>query len=54
MTKVLVNIALTLDGYMAPEGMTLEHWETPDYKNWGAQWGALMSWLINQIGRAHV
>ena len=48
MSKVFVNIALSLDGYMAPEGMTLEHWATPEYKNWGAKWGALMSWLISQ------
>jgi dihydrofolate reductase len=47
MSKVFVNIALSLDGYMAPEGMTLEHWTTPEYKSWGAKWGALMSWLIN-------
>ena len=46
MTTVFVNIALSLDGYMAPEGMTLEHWTTPDYKQWGAKWGALMRWLI--------
>ena len=47
MSKVFVNIALSLDGYMAPEGMSLEHWETPQYKSWGAKWGALMAWLIN-------
>jgi dihydrofolate reductase len=48
MSKVFVNIALSLDGYMTPEGMDIEHWETPEYKNWGAKWGALMAWLINQ------
>jgi dihydrofolate reductase len=48
MSKVFVNIALSLDGYMAPEGMSLEHWDTPQYKNWGAKWGALMRWLIGQ------
>ncbi len=47
MSKVFVNIALSLDGYMAPEGMTLENWGNPAYKNWGAKWGALMRWLIN-------
>lgn len=47
MSKVCVNIGLSLDGYMAPEGMTLEHWENPNYKNWGAKWGALMRWLVN-------
>lgn len=48
MTKVFVNIGLSLDGYMAPEGMTIENWKTPEYKNWGAKWGKLMAWLINQ------
>ncbi len=46
MPKVFVNIGLTLDGYMAPEGMAIEHWKTPEYKNWGAKWGALMGWVI--------
>ena len=46
MSKVFVNIGLTLDGYMAPEGMTMEHWDTPEYKSWGAKWGALMRWLL--------
>ena len=48
MSKLFVNIALSLDGYMAPEGMTMEHWDTPEYKNWGAKWGALMRWIFNQ------
>ena len=47
MGKVFVNIGLSLDGYMAAEGMTLEHWDNPDYKQWGAKWGALMGWIIN-------
>ncbi|MGA7296476.1 MAG: dihydrofolate reductase family protein [Rhodanobacteraceae bacterium] len=45
MSKVFVNIALSLDGYMAPEGMTMED---PGHKNWGEKWGALMSWLLKQ------
>jgi dihydrofolate reductase len=45
MSKVFVNIGLSLDGYMAPEGMTMENFE---YKNWGAKWSALMAWIINQ------
>jgi dihydrofolate reductase len=48
MSKVFVNIASSLDGYMAPEGMTMEHWDTPEYRNWGAKWGALMRWLMRQ------
>lgn len=46
MSKVFVNVGLSLDGYMAPEGMAIEHWNTPDYKDWGAKWGALMKWVL--------
>lgn len=45
MSKVFVNIGLSMDGYMAPEGMTMDNWE---YKNWGAKWSALMAWILNQ------
>jgi dihydrofolate reductase len=48
MSKVFVNIGLSLDGYMAPEGMTMENWDKPEYKNWGAKWGVLMRWIFNQ------
>jgi dihydrofolate reductase len=48
MSKIFVNIGLSLDGYMAPEGMTLEHWDNPKYRDWGAKWGALMGWIFNQ------
>jgi dihydrofolate reductase len=48
MSTVFVNIGLSLDGYMAPEGMAIENWDRPEYKNWAAKWGALMSWLMNQ------
>jgi len=29
MSKVFVNIGLSLDGYMAPEGMNIENWDRP-------------------------
>ncbi len=45
MNTVFVNIGLSLDGYMAPDGMTMGK---PEHKTWGAKWGALMAWLINQ------
>ncbi len=48
MSRVFVNIALSLDGYMTPEGMTMENWDNPEYKNWGAKWGALTRWIFNQ------
>jgi dihydrofolate reductase len=43
--KVFVNVGLSLDGYLAPEGMTMGQ---PEYKNWGAKWGAMMGWLMRQ------
>src|SRR6187551_2102085 len=45
MSKVFVNIGLSLDGYMAPEGMTMENFE---HMGWGAKWSALMGWILNQ------
>ena len=48
MSKVFVNIALSLDGYMAPEGMLVENWDRPEYKSWGAKWGKLTAWLFDQ------
>ena len=44
MSKVFVNIGLSLDGYLAPEGMTMSD---PGHKGWGAKWGALMAWIVN-------
>src|SRR5688500_17112466 len=48
MSRIFVNIGLSLDGYMAPEGMSLEHWNTPGHKSWAAKWGALMGWILKQ------
>jgi dihydrofolate reductase len=45
MSRVFVNIGLSLDGYMAPEGMTMEN---HGYKNWAVKWGAMMAWLVSQ------
>jgi hypothetical protein len=50
MSKVFVNIGLSLDGYMAPEGMTMEN---PRYKNWGAKWGALMACGLTPFAPVH-
>lgn len=45
MGKVFVSIGLSLDGYMAPEGMTMSD---PEFKNWGVKWGAMMAWVLKQ------
>jgi dihydrofolate reductase len=33
---------------MAPDGMSLEHWDNPEYKDWGAKWASLMEWILSQ------
>lgn len=48
MGKVFVNIGLSLDGYVAPEGMNIENREQPDDKDWRVKWGALMGWVLKQ------
>ena len=48
MPKVFFDVASSLDNFIAPEGMDLEHWSDPNYKQWGAQWGKLVSWLFAQ------
>ena len=44
MSKVFVNIGLSLDGFMAPEGMTMSD---PEHMGWGAKWGAMMAWILD-------
>lgn len=48
MSKTFINIGLSLDGFMAPDGMTLENWDRPDINDWGAKWRALMGWIFTQ------
>ena len=48
MSIVFAQLAMSLDGYIAPEGMTLDHWDDPGYKGWAAKWGALMGWVVGQ------
>jgi dihydrofolate reductase len=43
MSMVFAHIGLSLDGYMAPEGMTMSD---PGHMSWGTKWGALMRWLV--------
>jgi dihydrofolate reductase len=38
--------SLSLDGYLAPEGMTMDNWDRPE--RWADKWGKLMSWALDQ------
>jgi dihydrofolate reductase len=46
MSKVFFSVSVSLDGYLAPPGMDLEHAGDPSYEGWGGQWGKLQSWLL--------
>ena len=41
-------MVMSLDGFMAPEGMDIAHADNPEYKQWGNKWGAMMSWIFPQ------
>ena len=45
MGSVFVSVGLSLDGYIAPEGMVMHD---PGNQGWGAKWGELMAWALNQ------
>lgn len=48
MTKVFFSVGMTLDGYIAPEGMDMEHADDPNYKDWLNQWSELQKWVLQQ------
>jgi dihydrofolate reductase len=48
MSKVFVSVGMTLDGYLAPDGMDMEHAEDPGYKDWMSRWMELQGWVLQQ------
>jgi dihydrofolate reductase len=48
MSKVFFSVGMTLDGFMAPEGMDMAHANDPNYKDWLNQWMALQNWVSQQ------
>jgi dihydrofolate reductase len=42
MSKVFFLVSVSLDGYVAPPGMDMEHASEPTYEDWAAQWGKRM------------
>jgi dihydrofolate reductase len=47
MSKVFFSVSVSLDGYLAPPGMDLDHAGAPTHEDWGAQWGKLQSWVLS-------
>ena len=45
---VFFDVAVSLDGFIAPEGMDMDHAGDPGYKNWMSKWTELQKWLFQQ------
>lgn len=43
--RVFVHVSMSLDGYLAPEGM-VEHFDDPGYKDWQDKWMSLQAWMF--------
>lgn len=46
--KVFFAVSMSLDGYIAPEGMDMDHADDPTYKNWLDKWMHLQYWVSQQ------
>ena len=47
-SKVFFDVVMSLDGFIAPEGMDLAHADDPEYKQWLKKWNELMNWVSQQ------
>jgi dihydrofolate reductase len=45
-SKVFFSMTLSLDGFIAPAGMDMEHADNPGYKDWMNRWMALQQWVF--------
>ena len=48
MGNVFFSVRMSLDGFIAPEGMDLAHADERNYKDWLSQWMALQNWVGQQ------
>lgn len=48
MARVFFMVGSSLDGYMAPEGMDLEHADDPNFNDWMGQWMEMQHWVGEQ------
>ncbi|MFA6469303.1 MAG: dihydrofolate reductase family protein [Bacteroidota bacterium] len=44
--KVFFDMTISLDGFIAPEGMEMEHFNNSDYKQWLKKWMELQAWVF--------
>ena len=48
MAKVFFDMVMSLDGFIAPEGMDMDHANDPEYKQWLKKWMKLQGWVSKQ------
>jgi dihydrofolate reductase len=48
LSKVFFSVGMSLDGFIAPEGMDLAHADDPNFKDWLSQWTELQKWVFQQ------
>lgn len=46
--KVFFDVAASLDGFIAPEGMSFDHADDPEHMQWMPQWMKLQNWVFQQ------
>jgi dihydrofolate reductase len=47
-SRVFFDVVMSLDGFIAPEGMDMAHANDPEYKQWMKKWNELMHWVSQQ------
>jgi dihydrofolate reductase len=47
-SKVFFDVVMSLDGFIAPEGMDMAHADDPEYKQWMNKWMQLQHWVFQQ------
>jgi dihydrofolate reductase len=47
-SRAFFDVMASVDGFIAPEGMTLDHANDPEYKQWLSKWTELTKWVFQQ------
>lgn len=47
-SRVFFDVVMSLDDFIAPEGMDMTHADDPEYKQWLKKWNELMYWVSQQ------
>ena len=47
-SKVFFDVVMSLDGFIAPDGMDMAHADDPEYKQWMKKWMELQHWVFQQ------